>query len=45
MVISIVNQWFSIKYGDLPMKNADFPMKNGDFPIEHGDFPASFVCF
>ena len=27
--LSIVNQWFSIKYGDLPIKNVDFPIKHG----------------
>ena len=26
----MVNQWFSIKNGDLPIKNGDLPIKNGD---------------
>ena len=29
----MVNQWFSIKNGDLPIKNGDLPIKHGDLPI------------
>ena len=35
----MVNQWFSIKNGDLPIKNDDLPIKNCDLPIKNGDLP------